>query len=349
MKHSVRTVLLLLATLVAVGCSGDTDVETDTGTSVVDVGDTATGDIVEPDDGSLSDSGAIDTADEEDSSDSDVTDVTETDHAPDESTSEDSDVRDPGDCGDGILDWDEQCDDGEEQNGPSGNCSAECTRNPVQHFVVRATDLSDWEHLGDPNAVPTGDWAQAGSGCWANEPGEKFQIYLDFEESPADHITGFTIDDIQRIAYYSRIPSIGPFDFYALLYTQQDFEDDTGLFYGYRLWSLPTHARDLQIEADSWNLWSTDVGPNQLPFHDHAKQPAWEDFDRQPTLQELQATDAFDWSTLEGGTSTAIDYGSEVVRYFGIHTDGDWNEVGCLDSVTIELIDGRALTFDLEE
>ena len=332
-KRGRLVVALIVTFMVALACTIDPD------DNVVVVADTSVDQSASGDTGAT-DTGSADTAADTGSADTatDSGDAQEGDEEPVEDT-----------CGDGNRDPDEQCDLGEDQNGPDSNCSAECTRNPVQRFVVGASDISDWEYIGDPHAAPTNAWAQEGSGCWANEAGEKFQIYLDFEAAAMEHFGEFTIDDIQRITYYSRVPSLNSFNFYALLYTEQDRVDDTGLFYGYRLCSLPVYARDPQAEVDTWTFWSTDEGPNQLPFLDHAKQPTWDTYDQSPSLQELQASDAFDWSSLSGGDATAIDYGSEVVRYFGIHADGDWAEVGCLDSVTIELTDGRSLFFDLEE
>jgi uncharacterized repeat protein (TIGR01451 family) len=138
-------------------------------------------------------------------------------------------------------------------------------------------------------------------------------------------------------------------DFFLVIYTTPDGNDDTASWYGYRLNAEPYFSKNLNAPADTWNIWTTDETTNQLTFFDTAKTGTY-GFYGQPTLQDLQ-NGPINWSNYNSSyTNQSIDYGNEMVKYISIQTGSGWssNFTGYLDAITISLKNGTTVTIDLE-
>lgn len=259
-------------------------------------------------------------------------------------------------CGDGELDDGEDCDAGD-ANGADANCLESCLHNPEQALVVGvdAFDLQPADAVGVDD-----DTAPAGFGAWAagqvDTSGDgllKFELTIDpFWPSLSPSLVDLTVTEIAEISFHTRKTSFQDGDdYYLVLYTEPDGLDDAETWYGYRLTALPHLARALDAPSDTWNRWSTAVGPNQLVFGD---EPTTGSFSGAglPTLPELQENRSFDWSAvLDGVAPTAIDYGAERVKWIAIHSlsgDAVVGFDGRVDQVRIDRTDGRSLVLDLE-
>lgn len=274
-----------------------------------------------------------------------------------------ADATDPGPppapvCGDGVVEGTEQCDLGE-ANGPDSSCLINCANNPVVHMPLGSQYVGTYEGMPAAEAATDDSSAYVGEGCWATTPGvdtngdgeQKFELFLDPNVEEAKELGPFTVDDIANVFYASRKPAEEPWNFYLVIYTKADGVDDGASWYGYRLTGQPAYARNVDAVPGEWALWSTQAGPNQLTFYDSNKLHTFGVASGQPTLSELQASEAFDWSTVHaGGDVTAIDYGAESVKYLSIQTATNWaaDFHGQIDYVGLELRDGRGVVFDLE-
>jgi len=217
-----------------------------------------------------------------------------------------------------------------------------------QYIVLDSTDADHW------GAEATEEGYLSGKGSWKVYPElypndefsdpNKLELYL-----PIDVLGTFKVDDIQSISYHTWKPGAqGDPDFYLLIYTVPDGEDDGSGWYGYRLNGEPYYSLGLNAPSNTWNRWDTNVGTNQLTFFDAWKSGVY-GFYGQPTLQTLQAG-TVNWKTLGYGVDQNIDYGLETVKYVCIQTGTDMAKVftGYLDAIEIKLTDGRSATFDLE-
>ncbi len=190
-----------------------------------------------------------------------------------------------------------------------------------------------------------------GKGAWfVNNSTTKMEIYFDPTKPPLNALGSFKIDDIQSISYQTKKPTDqGSQDFFLVLYTVPDGNDDTSSWYGYRLNAEPYFSKSLNAPADTWNTWTTDETTNQLTFFDTAKTGTY-GFYGQPTLQDLQ-NGPINWSNYNSSyTNQSIDYGNETVKYISIQTGSGWssNFTGYLDAITISLKNGTTITIDLE-
>lgn len=294
----------------------------------------------------------------------------DSDRAPDET----DDTGGDGFCGDGEVDTDEECDLGE-GNGAGENCLADCTPNPNQFVVVSAAESVepadlDAQGVADDDA-PSGDAAWAPSDTDLGGDGlAKFEIYVplfDYRDvlgpeqlealdaapyqPPLSWLREHTVAEIDQISVWTKTPAgESGTPFYITLYTQQDGVEDTG-WYGYRLTALPSAARNRDEPADTWVQWVVKGSDNQLTFAD---QPTIGVFTAPnlPTLPELVADDAFDWSSLQGSwPSTSRDYGAEVIRYISVQTGSGAETTGSdglFDLLEIRFTDGRSLSVDFE-
>ena len=222
-------------------------------------------------------------------------------------------------------------------------------------MAVPATGAATTVVFGDDvataiGALGTNDASHLGSGCWEAVKDQKMELYIDPTVAPFSSLDSFTIDEIASISYWTNKPGAeGDVDFYLAIYTVPDGNDDYG-WYGYRLNGEPYFSDSLNAAANTWNEWNTDVGTNQLTFFDTAKTGTY-GFYGQPTLQDLQATDSFDWSGYYSCASTAINYGAETVKFISFQTGSGWMDTfeGYLDYITITLTTGESLTIDLEK
>ncbi len=303
-------------------------------------------------------SGAI----EPSSSDEGVVDETGSSSSEEEGSST---TGEPTRCGNDLLDDNEECDEGE-RNGDDNNCMANCRINPTQRLVL---DSDSFANASD--AIRTAQHAFIGQGSWCNAPGEdlngngadKFEVYWAPEEQvpnregdddPYFYNWGPTrLSDIADVQYHTfRAEDPDENDFYMLIYTRPDGNDDTGSFYGYRLTGAPWLAQHLANDAGDWITFRLDAPQgdelNTLTFYDNA---FTESFPNQPTMADLLDDPNFDWLMWSPnvGTSSDIDYGSEAVEFLSLQTSTGWDTfVGCTDGLTIWHRDGRQLIIDLE-
>ncbi len=189
-----------------------------------------------------------------------------------------------------------------------------------------------------------------GSGCWAAVLGQKFEIYIDPTVPPFDALGSFKIDDISSISYHTNKPgSQNDVDFYVVIYTKPDGVDDKASWYGYKLIGEPYFSKNLNAPSNQWNMWSTDVGTNQLTFFD-PDTIGFYGFYGQPTLQDIQAG-PINWNNYYSRCPvTNIDYAVETVKYISFQTGTGWMNTfqGYIDAITIALKNGTTVYIDLE-
>jgi uncharacterized repeat protein (TIGR01451 family) len=224
------------------------------------------------------------------------------------------------------------------------------TRVQAEGTTIQVVLGVDRALLAKANAVELAG-SPLGKGAWfVNNSPAKMEIYLDPTKPPLNALGTFKIDDIQSISYQTKKPTDqGSPDFFLVLYTVPDGNDDTSSWYGYRLNAEPYFSRNLNAPANSWNTWTTDNTTNQLTFFDSAKTGTY-GFYGQPTLQDLQSG-PINWSTYNSSyTNQDIDYGNETVKYISIQTGSGWSSTftGYLDAITISLKNGTTATIDLE-
>jgi len=199
-------------------------------------------------------------------------------------------------------------------------------------------------------ALGTTNASHIGSGCWeADKAQTKMELYIAPTVAPFSSLGSFTIGQIASISYWTNKPGT-PQDFFLAIYTVPDGKDDTAGWYGYRLNGEPYFSRNLSAPNNTWNEWNTSVGTNQLTFFDTAKTGNY-GFYGQPTLQDLQATNSFNWDDWGDYSATAIDYGNETVKSISFQTGSGWASTfdGYIDDITITLTTGKSLTIDLEK
>lgn len=266
-------------------------------------------------------------------------------------------------CGNDIREDGEECDEGE-LNAADWNCMADCTINPVQRLILDQDEaaIAAGAHRSTEHSV-------VGDGSWCNSPGEdlngdgvdKFEMYWDPEEEvplrddddPHFYNWGPTmLADIADAQYNTRRPAEqAGLDFFMLVYTRKDGQDDKGSFYGYRLTGVPWRAERLDHNVDTWDTFRLAAPqgdePNTATFYDTA---FTDEFDGQPTAADIVGTMAFDWTAFNpAATPSAIDYGAEMVRFLSLQTASNWNTFeGCVDGITVWHTDGRQLIIDLE-
>lgn len=261
-------------------------------------------------------------------------------------------------CGDGIVAGLEQCDLGDD-NGPNSNCLINCALNPTQRVTLGEEFMGMYEGQSAVDGQTDATLSFMGTGSWATTPdddtnsdgADKFELFLDTGIDELAFIGPYTVDDIQEVFFVTHKPVAGGANFYLQIYTAADGVDDSALWYGYRLTGEPRYAANGDDAADQWNLWSTTEGANQLTFYDQANLNAYGVASGQPSLSELQGTDAFDWSGVHTtGDVTAIDYGAEKVQYLAIMVSEGASDdfVGNIDHVGLLLKDGRGVIVDLE-
>jgi len=266
----------------------------------------------------------------------------------------------PAVCGDGEVGGNEQCDLGDD-NGPNSNCLINCALNPTQRVTLGGEFMGTYEDEPAVDGQTDSASAYVGSGSWATTPGDdtngdgddKFELLMDTSVDELAFIGPYTVDDIEEVFFATQRPAdaTGVINFYLQIYTEPDGDDDTASWYGYRLTGEPAYARNVEATVGEWNLWSTKDGPNQLSFFDYEKLNAFGVASGQPSLQELQASEEFDWSTVyQTGTQTSIDYGREAVKYLSIQVaeGASADFVGNIDYVGLLLKDGRGIIIDLE-
>jgi len=244
----------------------------------------------------------------------------------------------PAICGDGVLYGSEHCDQGA-ANGDDANCLSDCTWNSVQRLVLTDQILA---------AAERSDLAYEGSGSWCATGSDKFELDLEpFLWGAYDPLGEYTVADIAEVSFATN-KSGGNDDFYLQAYTKSDGIDDTGSWYGYRLTAHTHLSKDLVSMDNEWNLWSTDSAENQLTFYDRAFTNGG--FQGQPTLAEIVADPELDWTAWNPeATASGVDYAGETVKRLSLQTDSGWDTFdGCLDSIAVVLVDGRALYIDLE-
>lgn len=274
-------------------------------------------------------------------------------------------------CGDGELDAEEDCDHGDE-NGPDANCFEDCTVNPSQHVVVRASEVVGPARL-DAEGVADAT-APEGEGAWTPSTTDlggdglvKFELNIplyDFYPDltpqqlalvdqapyapPESWLGPVLLGEIAEIAFHTNTPAAeGDSPYFLVLYTRPDAGDTT--WYGHRLTALPTTARSVDAPNDTWVRWSVHGPSNQFSFAD---EPTIGTFTAPglPALAELGAS--FDWSSVDATfPATSIDYQAEEMRFVSIQTSSGNDTVQTdarVDRIEIELVDGRSLTVDLE-
>jgi hypothetical protein len=218
-----------------------------------------------------------------------------------------------------------------------------------QQFILD-TNYIDLPDVDITQLQPTTAESQIGNGAWqASGDAKEGEFY--FAANGGIEGLSFTVDEIERITYHTKkdAPEGAP-DFYLLIYTEPDGEDDDS-WYGYRLNAEPYYSNSLNAPANQWNRWSTEDGTNQLTFFDANRSGVGFGFYGAPTLADLQ-NGPINWSDEKSGAEDReIDYGAETVEFLNISTGNPWANgfTGYLDAIEVELTDGTTVTYDLEE
>jgi LPXTG-site transpeptidase (sortase) family protein len=211
----------------------------------------------------------------------------------------------------------------------------------------------------DADAVATISTSAMGDGSWKATPGDdsnndgsdKFLIYTYWSSGWKNNLGTFTVDDIKSISYHTNKPgSENDEDFYLLIYTEPDGNDDQASWYGYRLNAEPYFSNNLNAPSNQWNEWNTNGGTNQLTFFDSAKLNGAYGFYGQPDLQDIQGG-TINWHDYDTAyVDQDIDYGAETVKGIALSTGSGWSGTfdGYIDAFKITLTDGTSLTFDFE-
>ncbi|MGC8944013.1 MAG: right-handed parallel beta-helix repeat-containing protein, partial [Caldisericia bacterium] len=189
-----------------------------------------------------------------------------------------------------------------------------------------------------------------GNGSWKYEhKTQKFEVYF-----PPDLYYGeINIDDIQTISFHTNkpLPTDGthPYNFYLVIYTKKDGNDDKGSWYGYKLISEPYFSENLNAPADEWITWSTDSGINHLRFFDPDTTGYYGSYS-DPFLSDIQSG-PINWNDYNSNyPTTNIDYGPEKILYISFQTGSAWsnNFDGYLDGIYVTLNNGDQIIIDLE-
>lgn len=258
-------------------------------------------------------------------------------------------------CGDETIQDDEECDAGAD-NGDDQNCLADCTINPVQRVTAGddAIELVDAVQSSLDPLIGEASWCATPDEDTNGDGADKFELFFsptakDPRAVGAYNFGPITVADIDRVVFHTNKPDTQDgTDFYLVLYTEADGVNDAADWYGDRLHALPHLSNQLDAPASEWNRWSTEAGTNELTFYDTAHTQGG--FPNQPSFADV-LSNPFDWSAwLESADATAIDYGSEQVRYLSLQTGSGASTTfnGCVDGIEIHLTDGRSGFVDLD-
>jgi len=255
-------------------------------------------------------------------------------------------------CGDGIVDANEDCDDGALNNAVDANCLPDCTYNPIQVHVVRPSDLPEdvplpMQGVEDPSA-------ERGDGAWEwvqPEDGGKLELYLQPGHSLLPQLEAIQLDDIRTIRWAAwGEEADGKKQPYLVLYTEPTgTEDDDALWYGKRLHALPQDAVDPKAVAFTYTTWSTE-GDDGLRFYDQNATGLYGWAGDMPSFADLLGG-PITWSDYAPIEATEpVDYRGTDVLYITLQGDSGWapGTLVRLDWVELKLVDGRSFTVDLE-
>jgi hypothetical protein len=207
--------------------------------------------------------------------------------------------------------------------------------------------------LTDPSAVsegamstPTTANAAIGAGSWAAPGTTKTEIII---SAASLGLGTFTIDDIQSFRW--SVNSNHSVDWYLSIYTEPYAGGDRS-WYGNRLTFEGLYANNPNF-TPGWITFSSAAGTNQVTGYD-GNRGGYLGYYGAPTLAQFQAG-AIDWDSLAGsgvpsGTTSPIDYGSQVISHFRLSTGSAWatGYTGLLDDFNVTLATGASATVDFE-
>lgn len=302
-----------------------------------------------------------------------VSDATDKDASTDET---DTDSLPPlTDCGDGVVEGNEECDFGDTGNDDAGNCSWTCRLNPDQRWTLSLQEVEGVQQgLFDAVGV-TDATSPLGTGAWRPADADlgsdglaKLELYVptyDIRDVPAFQsadLSAFpqasqlaasnwfgeiTVGDLADVRITTKHPTGQRPRFYVYIYTQPDGSDDGAIWYGRSLVGFTGYATPLDAPDDTWTTFSVAGDTNQLVFWDNDDDDAGE-LDG-VTLDTLRQMGGYAWS--DDTDAVAREYRTEVVKYIALQTSSGTGTVdfdGLVDELVIELDDGRSLTLDLE-
>lgn len=156
------------------------------------------------------------------------------------------------------------------------------------------------------------------------------------------------IEHIESISYhtYKATAATTSADFYINLYYSLSGHGSSGIG---RIDFENLYAYNLNGPGGQWNRWSTDVGTNQLTFHDYVTAGTHIGFYGGPTLPQL-TSGPITWTNPPSGSTQTYDYRAGVVQVFLFDTasssTGLWatfynDALGGADSGYIDLIEFR--------
>jgi predicted ribosomally synthesized peptide with SipW-like signal peptide len=234
----------------------------------------------------------------------------------------------------------------------------ELVERQTEADVVLTGDTPYGQGAGFANAWDTsGSLAHTGSGSWGtidHSPQSSYKqgFYFAGEFSSTESLPDYTVSDIAEISYWLYEPdSLDGVDIYLNIYTEAEGDgDDAASWYDSRLQALPSKANNgsPNFTPGEWNEFNTrDSAGNTL---------AWSDTGRGgnfvtplPKLSDLRSQQ-LDWSNYGGNLSITHDYRDETVRALSLQT-GSQSGVDLeayIDDVTVELLSGETVTYDLE-